>query len=545
MLLDRDNEKVSIIVPVYNVEKYIDQCMESICTQTYKRIEIVIVCDESTDDSSVKCRSWADKDQRIRLILNHQRKGLGAARNIGLRSATGRYIVYVDSDDWIKKDYIEKLYCAIKKTQANYVASVGFYEIKEGNHTSENVTLPAGEYSSDWDRMIVLLKEAPAVWKKIYDREWLISNGLFQPELFHYEDWGFEIGLVLQTEKILLIPEMGVFNRNEREGCLSNDNLEVLFLDFRRSIEFGLHEAKQAGILEKYRVVLQKYLLHDYCLRVIQATNARNEKALQILHQIKADILVEYLGYQEEHELKKCICFGSFSLRRIIQRTTIFEKNFEYYGFSGIISAMTQGKALEVENENSFRVIQVSQDISGTFGNAVDSIQEATILCIDFLEERNSILELADNQYITESEAYETSTIKANYIKNIIQSGSDEFVSLWKKKCLIFCQKLSLKRDMVTIVLVKSRMALQYGDRNNRKEFTNLYNLKQINYMISKLEDYFLDCCRKNGISVKEFDFPIQYYFTEEKFEYGCRPQYMNEALYTFLGFQIFSEICT
>ena len=99
MLLDRDNEKVSIIVPVYNVEKYIDQCMESICTQTYKRIEIVIVCDESTDDSSVKCRSWADKDQRIRLILNHQRKGLGAARNIGLRSATGRYIVYVDSDD--------------------------------------------------------------------------------------------------------------------------------------------------------------------------------------------------------------------------------------------------------------------------------------------------------------------------------------------------------------------------------------------------------------------------------------------------------------
>ena len=199
MLLDRDNEKVSIIVPVYNVEKYIDQCMESICTQTYKRIEIVIVCDESTDDSSVKCRSWADKDQRIRLILNHQRKGLGAARNIGLRSATGRYIVYVDSDDWIKKDYIEKLYCAIKKTQANYVASVGFYEIKEGNHTSENVTLPAGEYSSDWDRMIVLLKEAPAVWKKIYDREWLISNGLFQPELFHYEDWGFEIGLVLQT----------------------------------------------------------------------------------------------------------------------------------------------------------------------------------------------------------------------------------------------------------------------------------------------------------------------------------------------------------
>ena len=71
MLLDRDNEKVSIIVPVYNVEKYIDQCMESICTQTYKRIEIVIVCDESTDDSSVKCRSWADKDQRIRLIMCH------------------------------------------------------------------------------------------------------------------------------------------------------------------------------------------------------------------------------------------------------------------------------------------------------------------------------------------------------------------------------------------------------------------------------------------------------------------------------------------
>ena len=213
-------EKVSIVIPVYKVEQYIDQCLESICIQTYKNLEIIIVFDESPDGSLIKCKNWIAKDNRIRLIINSQRKGLGTARNIGLKAATGKYIVYVDSDDWIENNYIEILYKSIERTQANYVSSIGFYEVNAENDINICKALPAGEYSSESEKMLVLLKEIPAVWKRIYNREWLIESELYQPELFHYEDWGFDIALVLRAKKIVLIPEMGLYYRNEREGCL-------------------------------------------------------------------------------------------------------------------------------------------------------------------------------------------------------------------------------------------------------------------------------------------------------------------------------------
>lgn len=542
--MNDNSVKISIIVPVYKVEQYIDQCLESICVQTYKNLEIIVVCDESPDNSQSRCEYWAEKDKRIHLIINKQRKGLGAARNIGLRMARGKYIVYVDSDDWIERQYVEILYKAIERTEADYVSSVGYYEVNADGGVNICKALPAGEYSSDSERMLILLKEIRAVWKKIYNREWLIKNQLFQPELFHYEDWGFDIGLVSQAKKIVLISEKGVFYRNERGGSLSNDNLKVLYQDFRRSIEFGLQQMEQVGLIDQYRVIIQKYLLHDYYLRMSQVNEVYDQEALQILKKIKSDILIKRLGYQGAHEGEKCICFGSFSLRWIAQNTTIFVNDLEYYGFSSIISAMTRGEKLNVKNESEFRVCQVLQDITGRFGRVLELIQEKTVLFVDLLEERNSILELGCEQYITRSEVYQSSFIEKNCAGGYIQSGEEKFIILWKRKCQDFIEKLSQKKKLLTIILVKNRLSLQYGDLNYKKNFKDIEKLKQTNNMITELENYFLECCDQRRINIGVLDLPEQYCFTEEDFRYGCEPQYMNEALYTYLGFQIFNEVC-
>ncbi|MEY8374765.1 glycosyltransferase [Lachnospiraceae bacterium 56-18] len=537
-------EKVSIVIPVYKVEQYIDQCLESICIQTYKNLEIIIVFDESPDGSLIKCKNWIAKDNRIRLIINSQRKGLGTARNIGLKAATGKYIVYVDSDDWIENNYIEILYKSIERTQANYVSSIGFYEVNAENDINICKALPAGEYSSESEKMLVLLKEIPAVWKRIYNREWLIESELYQPELFHYEDWGFDIALVLRAKKIVLIPEMGLYYRNEREGCLSNDNLESLYRDFRKSIEFGLQQVKRNGFLEQYRLMIQKYLVQDYRLREDQACNAYNEVALQLLKEIKSDILIECLGYRGKHESERSICFGSFSSRWIVQNTAIFARNLEYYGFSSLIAALTKGDAITVENENDFRTCQVKHDISGAFGQRLDSIHEKTVLFFDFLEERHSILQIEDKQYITKSEAYLSSGVETTDSGDSIRSGEEEYILLWQMKCQDLIEKLGKKKKLLTIVLIKNRMSLLYGDLNNKKTFKKEQELNQINNMISELEEYFLRCCEQKRIYVEVFDLPVQYCFTEKDFKYGCEPQYMNEALYAYMGFQIYSKIC-
>lgn len=109
--------KVSVIVPVYNVEKYLEKCLETLISQTLKDIEIICINDGSKDSSLNILKKYALNDERIKIIDKHN-EGLSAARNDGLNAATGEYIGYVDSDDWVDLNFYEKLYNAAKKYNA-------------------------------------------------------------------------------------------------------------------------------------------------------------------------------------------------------------------------------------------------------------------------------------------------------------------------------------------------------------------------------------------------------------------------------------------
>lgn len=113
-------DKISVIVPVYNVEDYLEECINSILGQTYKNLEIILVDDGSTDNSSKICDIYEKKDKRIK-VIHKENGGLSSARNEGLKYRTGEYISFVDSDDFIDKTMYEKLYSAIKKYDADVV----------------------------------------------------------------------------------------------------------------------------------------------------------------------------------------------------------------------------------------------------------------------------------------------------------------------------------------------------------------------------------------------------------------------------------------
>ena len=106
--------RISFVVPVYKVEKYLDECVESILTQTYKNFEIILVDDGSPDSCPAMCDAWAVKDNRVK-VLHKINGGLSDARNAGVRIATGDYVIFVDSDDfWINKDCLQKLMEVVK-----------------------------------------------------------------------------------------------------------------------------------------------------------------------------------------------------------------------------------------------------------------------------------------------------------------------------------------------------------------------------------------------------------------------------------------------
>lgn len=116
--MENNNPLISVVVPVYKVEKYLDRCLNSIVDQTYQNLEIIIVDDGSPDKCSEICDKWEKKDERIK-VIHKENGGLSSARNAGIDVSNGEFITFIDSDDWISEDYVSYLYGLIKKTGAD------------------------------------------------------------------------------------------------------------------------------------------------------------------------------------------------------------------------------------------------------------------------------------------------------------------------------------------------------------------------------------------------------------------------------------------
>lgn len=179
-------EKISVIVPIYNVEKYLDRCIESILKQTYKNIEIILVDDGSTDNSGKMCDQFAKRDNRIK-VIHKKNGGMSDARNVGLDFVSGEYIAFVDSDDWISPVMFERLYSILKKYKTEIVVCEPIYAyetyIDEQQFSGKSFELSKRKAI---ELLIEDRKFRSVVWNKLYARR-LWADIRF-PKGKHYED---------------------------------------------------------------------------------------------------------------------------------------------------------------------------------------------------------------------------------------------------------------------------------------------------------------------------------------------------------------------
>lgn len=215
-------DRVSIIVPVYNSEKYIRRCIESILKQTYAEIELILVDDGSTDHSRERCLYYAEIDDRV-VVLHQQNQGASAARNSGLKYAKGEYILFVDSDDWIEEDLLETM---IAKNAKYQVEAVVFGWKCEGNDTAcyqiteKDIILRGREIINtiiDDD----LAYGGGYTWNKLWNRSVLkINTGFFDENLYTYEDKIFAIKNYLEVNRVAIVSDV-CYHYLIREGSLS------------------------------------------------------------------------------------------------------------------------------------------------------------------------------------------------------------------------------------------------------------------------------------------------------------------------------------
>lgn len=226
-------ELVSVIVPAYNVEKYLEKCINSIINQTYSNLEIILIDDGSPDKCGIICDEYAKKDKRIKVI--HQKNaGLSAARNTGIENANGKYISFVDSDDYLSNDYIETLYNLLVKTDSD-VSAVNYLRVNEDddnpirNITAKNENVIIYENKDVVKEMLIKKTFQNIVWNKLYKRE-IIGNHRF-PKGINYEDIYFSYEVLTEAKKIAYTNRECYFYL-KRESSISRVSSEKNLLDF-------------------------------------------------------------------------------------------------------------------------------------------------------------------------------------------------------------------------------------------------------------------------------------------------------------------------
>ncbi len=234
--------KVSVVIPVYNVQDYIVECLESIMAQELKDIEVIIVNDGSTDNSICNIQNIIDNNSNIRLI-NKVNGGLSSARNTGLSHAKGEYVLFVDSDDYLEKDFLYKLYNEAKNYDLDiacggykkYFANGGI-EKKTRNDELMDLGVVKGV-----DFLLVQLENNDyrmEVWDDLYRREFLINNNLLFTEDLLHEDEDFTPRALLVANRVKLVNTYGYLYR-QRENSIMSTKCTIKNVE---SIYYIIHE---------------------------------------------------------------------------------------------------------------------------------------------------------------------------------------------------------------------------------------------------------------------------------------------------------------
>lgn len=241
--------KVTLIIPVYNSEKYISTCLDSILNQTYTDYEILIVNDGSKDNSKKIIDEYKNKYQEKIISIEQENKGVSITRNESIQKANGKYIMFIDNDDYLDKDYIERFINTIEEKDYDIVIG-GYRRITDTKKIIRELKLK----DTEWSKLMVM-----APWAKIYKKQFLLDNNITFLKNNLGEDVYFNLKAMLLSNKIKIIDYVGYnwfFNTKSVSNTIQKN---ITQLQVYELLNGCYEELKQANLLEKNYEIIKTY----------------------------------------------------------------------------------------------------------------------------------------------------------------------------------------------------------------------------------------------------------------------------------------------
>lgn len=539
---------VSVIIPIYNTEQYLDECIGSVTGQTYRDLEIILINDGSTDGSGELCRKWEKSDQRIRYI-EKQNEGQGTARNLGIALATGEYILFVDSDDYLDRDLIHKAHDYISGQEAD-ICVFAHYGVGDKTYISLlNFKLEQGKPVSRVQGMFGFMM--PVLWDKMFSSNLIKETGLTMSNRI-CEDLVFNARLYVRAKKICMLDTPLYYYRYRREGNMATsygryleveESIDELNEIFQRD---GLFEANWVGLYE-----ISFIMFKDILFRIKKRTDlnlpTEARKQYPIFYQTYYDCLKKWFSpYLETGMQKKnYLLIGSYSLRAMIH-ALLLEEDFlrEDYGASSVVSLMSESSEefLPLDTwkfENNYRKRCVEQDITKKLCRK-EELREIDYIVVDLLDEFLNLIKLRDKSYLTESEFLQEAGEESLKSYERIPFLSPERRDLFAAAIVRFSEKI--KAWGIPVIVMKHFLCERhsayydtfslYSDREHIKEQN-----QELEWCYEKL------CARlPDALTIDDSGFE-ELRFTSDDFPFGCKPVYYNHVYYRRMAIRLGERI--
>lgn len=288
--------KVTVIVPIYNVEKYLARCIDSLVNQTLNEIEIVLVNDGTKDSSGKIAMQYAKQYKEKIIYLEKENGGLSDARNYGLAYAKGEYIAFLDSDDYIEKDAYEKMYEKAKLENADYVECDFIWEYPNKKRKDK-----CYQYNNKKE---MLAFARVVAWNKLIKREIIEENNIRFPKGLRYEDIEFTYKLIPHLNKICYVDQCFIhyIQRKNSIANVQNEKTAEIFEILDNVIRYY----KEKNLFEEYRNELEynyaRYLLCSSLKRICKIANKQIRKRL--IRQTWSKLNIEFPEWKENKILK-------------------------------------------------------------------------------------------------------------------------------------------------------------------------------------------------------------------------------------------------
>ncbi|GFI40945.1 putative glycosyltransferase EpsJ [Thomasclavelia cocleata] len=317
------NDLISVIIPVYNVEKYLHRCVDSVINQTYSNLEIILVDDGSTDTSSQICDEYKNLDERI-VVIHKENGGLSDARNVGFDISKGEYILFLDSDDWMEKEAVDLLKLKMEEYQVDVVQSNFLYKYEDNHEINGLKILGQDQVLNNFSAMEQLIKNETIknfAWGKLYKRKLLEGIKFPYGKLFEDTYWIHQVFARASNILLLDIPLFNYWQRcNSISYSFSIKKLDILDGYLERRIFIKDKYPKLSGALDNgiIRLALSIYLLSIKNYRFNQH-NKIKRKLKKICKQIRNEKQVT------DEKLKKdlnlfCSCSVFYLLQIVFKR---------------------------------------------------------------------------------------------------------------------------------------------------------------------------------------------------------------------------------